>query len=428
MNHLNSIHPMSSMTPMTPMTTKAPTDATGTLSGKESFASLTQMPAADAHFPFGTYAIAEDDPLHTRYAEAVPDLANGYPLPPVLPRRHPLLEHLSGVLPVQDELPPWWPACVEVLAATHEDVRPLLLSMSREEFRRGSLDYLRWKAWRDDHYRRCAEREDEARPIQLWKGSGLSWLIDAVLSGDERDFWMDRWVNRGSRAMPADLDLVLTADPAWWLNMSNGYGWYTCMGSGIDRDPRILGNWYDTGVLLAALVARGETCWTPGSLIARTTLRVVSTHFPQSSAEARSSQSLSSPPCIVIGRTYHNDQTAACHLLNHLAAHLEAQGVSWGCISGTGTFSLLRSGAVGAITVEACAQRMAGPAFWRPEEIDLPYLDGDAFFRTLFPQEAAGDWSYPGIAVHGCHRGMQDPRSHAGSAVQAAVQTQEVVR
>ena len=425
MNHMYSTHPMS---PMTPITTKAPTDSTDPLSGKESFAFLTHMPAADAHFPSGTYAIAEDDPFHTQYAEAVPDLANGYPLLPVLPRRHPVLEHLSGMFPVQDDLPPWWPACVEALAATHEDVRPLLLSMSREEFRRGSLDYPRWKAWRDDHYRRCAGREDEVRPIQWWKGSGLSWLIDAVLSGDERDFWMDRWVNRGSRGMPEDLDLVLTADPAWWLNMSNGRGWYTCMGSGTDRDPRILGNWYDTGVLLAALVARGESCWTPESLIARTTLRVVSTHFPQSSAEAHSPQSHSSTPCIVIGRTYHNDLTAACHLLNHLAAHFEAHGLPWGCISGTGTFTLLHTGAVGAITVEACAQRMAGPAFWRPEEIDLPYLDGDAFFRTLSESAGEGVWCYPSIAVHSCHRRVEECNDPTVVGKGKAGPTQEGVR
>ena len=41
------------------------------------------------------------------------------------------------------------------------------------------------------------------------------------------------------------------------------------------RDPRIIGNWYDTGVVLAALVARGADCWTPDCLIARTTVRLV---------------------------------------------------------------------------------------------------------------------------------------------------------
>ena len=368
----------------------------------------------EARFPCGSVVLAEDDPLRDRYTDAVPDLANFFPLPPILPRRHQVLEQLAGVVPVQDGLPPWWPSCVEALSATHPDLRPLLLSMSREEFRRGSLDYPRWKAWRSEHYRRCAEQEQDARPISWWKGSGLYWLIDAVLSGDERDYWLDRWVNRGCRGMLEDLDLVLTADPAWWLNMSNGRGWYSCMGSGSDRDPRILGNWYDSGVLLAALVARGEDSWTPESLIARTTLRVVSTHFPQSHHEALSPHPFASTPWVVIGRTYHNDLTAACHLLAHLAAHCESLGFLWGCIGETGTVSLMCSGAVGAIIVEDLPQRMAGPHFWRPEEIDPPYLDGDAFFRTL-AEEAGGIWSYPSIAVYPCHRRVDD--QNAGATV-----------
>ena len=87
--------------------------------------------------------------------------------------------------------------------------------------------------------------------------------------------WLDRFVNRGDKDIPLDLDLVITSDPAWWLTMGNGRGWSSCAGTGTTRDPRIIGNWYDTGVVLAALVARGADCWTPDCLIARTTVRLV---------------------------------------------------------------------------------------------------------------------------------------------------------
>jgi hypothetical protein len=100
------------------------------------------------HAPFGLSQVANYEEVSRRYISDRPDLALEAPLPPALPTRHPLLAQLEGRYAVQDHLPPWWEGCVEVLTAACPCLNPLLSPLSQEEFRRGSVDQQRWKAWR----------------------------------------------------------------------------------------------------------------------------------------------------------------------------------------------------------------------------------------------------------------------------------------
>jgi len=362
-------------------------------------------------FPYGLYEVPDYDSLCTRYAHEVPALAKYAPLPTHLPRRHPVLERLQGTFRVHDTLPPWWQSCVSELIRVCPCLRPLLCTLSREEFRQGTIEQRRWRAWRTT---RCQHQPSgEEHPVPCWQhyGPGLYWMLDKVLPPTEqkRD-WMDQFVNRGNKAMPAALDLVITADPAWWLNMSNGCGWYTCMGSGDDRDPRIIGNWYDTGVLLAAFVARGADCWTPESLIARTTVRLVEARLAGRDTRTRHEKqepSAAEPGAapvyrLALGRVYHNDMTAACNLLLHLAQLCEERRLAWGCIGDTNALHLAQNGLLGPIQVDETAVPVSGVSFWRPEDVETPYLDGEAFFREADEREQEGYRACPSLTVYPC--------------------------
>jgi hypothetical protein len=359
------------------------------------------MIPSNALFPFGLFSVNHHEEACRRYAEVIPDLALAHPLPLALPRRHPVLAALEGTYAVQDQLPPWWFDCITMLAQRCPCLEPLFRSVSREEFRRGSLDPARWKSWRK--HQRCQFSTENAPQQPCWReqGSGLYWLLAEVLLSEERELWLDRFVGRGDKDTPLDLDLVITADPQWWLNMSNGRGWYSCMGNGSDRDPRIVGNWYDTGVLLAALVARGTDCWTLACLIARTTIRLV---WEGSSAwdEAGRVLLMPSAPRIVIGRLYHNDLTSACHLLITLATLCEQRGLTWGCIAATNTVHLVRDGSLGAVAFDETTHSAIGTAFWRPMEVDEPYLDGEASYRERAEREQEGIWAYPLLSAYAC--------------------------
>src|SRR5260370_27897555 len=133
-----------------------------------------------------------------------------------------------------------------------------------------------------------------------------------ALAAQSRKVWLDRFVNRGDKDIPLDLDLVITSDPAWWLTMVNGRRWSSYTGTGTTRDPRFIGNWYDTGVVLAALVARGADCWAPDCLIARTTVRLVVDDMPTALEQVVTERSALR---LVLGQVYHNDLTSACNLL-----------------------------------------------------------------------------------------------------------------
>jgi hypothetical protein len=277
-------------------------------------------------FPFGLCHVPNYEQVCQRYSEAIPHLAKEYSLPPDLPCRYPLLQRLEGTLPVEDDVPLWWNDCVNALVNECPPLESLLRPLSREEFRRGAIDRQRWNKWRKAENQLMAEQLMAYCPWH--KGPSLYWILYETLLTEQRQLWLERWNCRGSKDIPHDLNLVISANPEWWLNMSNGHGWYTCMGNGDDRDPRIIGNWYDTGVLLVALVARGSDCWTPDSLIARTTLRVVWERSSLAGEDGALSVTPSTP-YVVLGQMYHNDMTAACALLLHLAGHFEAQGLLW---------------------------------------------------------------------------------------------------
>ena len=349
-------------------------------------------------FPFGLSTVPDHEDLSCRYAETIPALAQEYPLPSMLPRRHPVLQQLAGTYPAQDSLPPWWTDCIKAISKGCPCIAPLIHSINREEFRRGSIDQQRWKTWRDEG---CTLPEAASESCWRAHGPSLYWIIDEILPAESRQLWLERFGNRGDKDTPFDLDLVITAAPQWWLNMSNGRGWYSCMGSGNDRDPRILGNWYDTGVVLAALVARGADCWPPDCLIARTTVRLVWEEAPTWN-ETGSMQIAASAPRAVLGRTYHNDLTAACNLLVALAMLFEQHGLSWGCIAGTNTAQFARSGSLGGIDVADMQCDMFGVAFWRPARIDEPYLDGEAAYRERDEREQNGVWTYPALSISPC--------------------------
>ena len=377
---------------------------------------MKRTPHIQSRFPYGVSEVPNHEELRSRYANEVPALANDAPLPTHLPRRHPVLEQVVGTFRVYDALPPWWQSCMHALIEVCPCLQPLLCTVSQAEFRQGSIDQQRWRRWRTTHCQRhpSTENPGEGRAVPCWQhyGPGLYWMLDKVLPPSrQKQAWMDQFVSRGNKALPADLDLVITADPAWWLNMSNGYRWYTCMGSSDDRDPRIIGNWYDTGVLLAALVAHGSDCWTPESLIARTTVRLVEdqSHLPhkqeapeQEQAGAPVASSDSAAYRLVLGRIYQNDMTAASNLLVHLVHLFAARGLSWGCIAGTNTVQFAQSGLLGSVVVEETAQQRHGVSFWRPERVEAPYLDGEAFFLEHTESEQEGLWTCPSLTVHAC--------------------------
>lgn len=332
------------------------------------------------YFPFGMWRVMDYTELWCRYTEEIPLLAEQMTLPLALPCRHPALSQLEGRYPVEDRLPPWWQDCIGVLTRQCPCLEPLLRATSREEFRRGSLDQQHWKAWRNTACRLSGEAQ---RAIPCWHRAGpsLSRLLTAELPAGERLVWLDRYVGRGAKEMPSELDLVITAHPAWWLNMANGRNWFSCMGTGPDRDLRLPGNWYDTGVVLAALVERGGDCWASGSLIARTTLRVV-TEDPTTQNEQEISQTLGErlTQRLVLGRVYHNDHTAACTLLSTLVDLFEAHRLPWGCIAATATAEMVLDGSLGALDIARELRQASGFPYWLPADIELPALEGQVAY------------------------------------------------
>ena len=371
-----------------------------------------------SQFPFGLSKVESYEDTCLRYAAEAPMLSEKDPLPSSLPFRHPVLQRLEGTFPVQDAIPAWWQECVDALAQECPCIEPLLREMSREEFRRGSIEQARWKTWRA----LPCQHAGEQHAVSCWRqyGPSLHWIMEKVLPADEqKKTWMDQFVSRGSKDVPQDLDLVLTSAPAWWLNMSNGRGWYSCMGSGDNRDPRMLGNWYDTGVLLAALVQREADCWSPESLIARTTVRLVWDRYGFRDEDGALPVL---PPArrLAVGRVYHNDLTSAYNLLVQLAQLFEARGHGWGCIVGTNTAQYARSGLLGPVRVEGAARRALGVVFWRPEDIEAPYLDGEAYYRELDQREQDGFWAYPSLSLHPC-------RLHSPLETEALTATDTIV-
>ena len=357
-------------------------------------------------FPFGLFRVPDHEEVVRRYSETIPSLAQAYPLPPELPSRHPLLKQLEGMLPVEDALPPWWYECVDALVNECPPLESLLRPLSRDEFRSGSIERQRWDRWCKQEDQRVAEQLLAYCPWH--KGPSLYWILYETLFAEQRQLWIERWNCRGHKDIPRDLHLVITSLPEWWLNMSNGHGWSTCMGNGEDRDPHIIGNWYDTGVLLAALVARGSDCWTPGSLIARTTMRLMWDYTPAGNGDELLAISHSAPR-IVLGQVYHNDMTAACAMVLHLGQYIEAQGLTWGCIAKTNARHLARHGSSGSLVVDEAVCHARGVTFWHSEDVEEPYLDGEAFYREYKDRKHGGYLADPSLSFYPCHLHVSEP-------------------
>jgi hypothetical protein len=355
------------------------------------------MKQHELHAPFGLSQVANYEEVSRRYVSVIPDLAQETPLPQTLPARHPLLAQLEGRYAVQDHLPPWWDGCVEALTTACPCLDPLVRPLRQEEFRRGSIDQRRWKPW---HNAECQFTEGQ-KPVPCWKrrGPGLYRIMAGVLPAESKQVWLDRFVNRGDKDIPLDLDLVITSDPAWWLTMGNGRGWSSCVGTGPLRDPRIIGNWYDTGVVLASLVARGADGWTHDCLIASTTVRLV---IDNNTSSVASADTTSSTLRVVLGRVYHNDLTSACNLLVSLAALFEHHGLSWGCIAGTNTAQFAQDGSLGELAIEGEARNALGVPYWLPAATERPALEGQVAYLESDAQEG-GSWTYPLFSVYACH-------------------------
>jgi len=365
--------------------------------GHEQIAGAPSMKQHGLHAPFGLFQVANYEEVTLRYISDIPDLAQEAPLPPALPARHPLLAQLEGRYAVQDHLPSWWEGCMEVLTTACPCLDTLMRSLSQEEFRRGSIDQQRWKSWRNSECQLTEEQEPV--PCQIRRGPGLYWIMAGALPAQSRKVWLDRFVNRGDKDMPQDLDLVITSDPAWWLNMGNGRGWSSCTGTGTTRDPRIIGNWYDTGVVLAALVARGADCWTPDCLIACTTVRLV---IDNNTGSASTNDTAESSLRVVLGRVYYNDVTSACNLLVSLAALFEQHGLSWGCIAGTNTAQFAQDGSLGELAIEEEARKALGVPYWLPEATERPALEGQVAYLESDERASGGSWTYPLFSVYAC--------------------------
>ena len=370
--------------------------------GNAQIAGAASMKQHALHAPFGLFQVANYEEVSRRYVSVIPDLAQEAPLPPTLPARHPLLAQLEGRYGVQDRLPPWWEGCVEALTSVCPCLDPLVCPLSQKEFRSGSIEQRRWKPWRNAG---CQLTEGQ-KPVPCWKrrGPGLYRIMAGVLPAESRQVWLDRFVNRGDKDIPLELDLVITSDPAWWLTMGNGRGWSSYAGTGPLRDPRIIGNWYDTGVVLAALVARGADCWTPDCLIASTTVRLVIDNDTGSSASADTAESSLR---VVLGRVYHNDLTSACNLLLSLAALFEQHGLSWGCIAGTNTAQFAQDGSLGELAIEGEARKALGVPYWLPAATERPALEGQVAYLESDELASGGSWTYPLFSVYACQ--LLDP-------------------
>jgi hypothetical protein len=360
---------------------------------------------------FGLTLVVERDTMQRRYCETSSSLAREFPLPSTLPRRHPLLAQFEERFSVEDQLPPWWAACREAFQQRCPCLESLLQEMTCAEFRRGSVDHTRWKAWRACL---CPASSDESETAcgYTHRAWNLSLLAENILGEESRERWRDLIVNRGEKGIPHELDLVITSAPDWWLNMSNGRGWTSCMGKDDERSCCIIGNWYDTGVLLAALVERGGDCWTPNAIIARTTLRLAWKADTQND-DFEPTVVYPSSLCVALGRVYHNDQTAAYNLLAELVRHIEQRGLAWGCIAATNTANAVSTGLLGPIAVEQQVVPCAGVAFWRPASVDEPYLDGEACFRERREESSSAILAYPSLSIYPCGGRRSRPLSAA---------------
>ena len=239
----------------------------------------------DTVFPYGTVPL--DTMFRARYLADYSE-ANVYSLLDVLPAPHPLLARLEGAYALHDRPAPWWPECVAQIEPP--GLRALLATVSRQEFREGTIEPARWKQFRQA----LSEHERATLP-------GSPKLASLL----EHTGWSYAFNQRGPKDTPAHLDLLISCSPLHALYMSNGDNWTSCQhfddGAYNEHLP---GNFYDTGVATVMVLAPHTNVWDRGAVLARTTLRVFANQ---------------TSPFIGTGQTYHNNDTLALGLLCQLA-------------------------------------------------------------------------------------------------------------
>lgn len=298
----------------------------------------------DIVFPYGTFPV--DEAFRGRYIQDYSE-ASRYPLPTHFPAHHPLLTQLEGTYPLEQALPPWWPACVSQVSP--EVLRPLLSSISGHEFRTGCIEQARWKAFRDalSHEQR---REFPSSP-----------KIAALV---EHTGWASYFGSRGPTDTPDQLSVVISTHPRDFLYMSNGHEWHSCQhffnGS---ENHHLPGNFYDTGVAVVMVLVPNTNVETEASVLVRTTLRV----FPSPGNTL-----------VIIGRTYHNNETLAVLLLYKLAEIFDTQKLCWGFMLDVNARSYCQEGFLGPALAERLKLSVSvdSEPVWLPRGWYPPYVDG----------------------------------------------------
>lgn len=298
----------------------------------------------DIVFPYGTFPV--DEAFRGRYTQDYLG-AGSYPLPTHLPSHHPLLRQIEGTYLLENALPPWWPACVAQVRP--EALRPLLSSISAHEFRTGCIEQARWKAFRES----LSNEQRRALPS--------SPKIAALV---EYTGWAPYFGSRGPIDTPDQLSLVISTHPRDFLYMSNGHEWHSCQHfSNGCQNHRLPGNFYDTGVAVAMVLVPNTNVEAEASVLVRTTLRV----FPHQGKIL-----------VVIGRTYHNNETLALLLLCKLAEIFDAQKLCWGFMLDVNTLAYCEEGFLGPALAKRLEQSIMvdSEPFWLPRSWYPPYIDG----------------------------------------------------
>lgn len=295
-------------------------------------------------FPYGTFAV--DTTFRACY-ERDYSRSERYPLPDALPHHHPQLQQLEGVYPLSYTLPPWWPPRVAQIES--DLLKPLLSTVSAQEFREGCIEQARWKAFRE------ALSKEERRRFPT------SPKITAMVEGTS---WAYRFWNRGPADTADQFNPVISTRPLDFLYMSNGREWRSCQHAWSGGENQHLpGNFYDTGVAVAMALLPDRTITEPSSVLVRTTLRVF--RYQQKTL-------------VIIGRTYHNNETLALLFLCRLAHLLDSHHLSWGVMSGVNTLDYCQEGSLGS----RLCQRLDHDIFvesepcWFPDGWYVPYVDG----------------------------------------------------
>jgi hypothetical protein len=295
-------------------------------------------------FPYGTFPV---DPAFSECYTQDYSRAQRYSLPDALPSHHPLLRQLEGVYPLHYSLPPWWHTRIAQMEP--DSLKPLLATISTQEFRAGCFDQARWKAFRES----LSEEERRCLPA--------SPKITALLEGTD---WAAHFWNRGPADTADRFNLVISTRPLDFLYMSNGREWRSCqhMWNGAENH-HLPGNFYDTGVAVAMALLPNTTVTESASVLVRTTLRVF--RYQEQTI-------------IAIGRTYHNNETLAFLFLCQLARFFDSRQLCWGMMIDVNTLDYCREGFLGPELCQRLDEQVfvEGEPCWFPQGWYVPYVDG----------------------------------------------------